>query len=170
VNKVFIKVLHSRLLPCTSAVLQHNQANQLFALRQIVEFNIATHHFYIYFMAANETITRNKIYVIMVKLNFCTKLIRLTKATLTTVKCCVKIQNDCSDLFKTRPRLREGDVLSTLLFNSVLEAIVLRAKLQTQLLRYAYDRQCRPEFRCPPRFLPIALEAEATKVGQKIDR
>jgi hypothetical protein len=33
----------------------------------------------------------------MAELNFPTKLIRLTKATLTTVKCCVKKQNDCLD-------------------------------------------------------------------------
>jgi hypothetical protein len=36
----------------------------------------------------------------MVELDFPTNIIRLTKATLTAVKCCVKIQNDpCSDPF-----------------------------------------------------------------------
>jgi hypothetical protein len=60
----------------------------------------------------------------MSELNFPTKLIRLTKATLTIVTCCVKIQNDCSELFETRQGLRQGEVLSTLLFNIVLEGIV----------------------------------------------
>jgi hypothetical protein len=60
-----------------------------------------------------DTITRHEIYVIMAELDIHTKLIRLTKATLTTVKCCVKIQNDCSDPFKTRQGLRQGHVLST---------------------------------------------------------
>jgi hypothetical protein len=80
----------------------------------------------------------------MSELNFPTKLIRLTKATFTTVTCCVKIQNDCSE------PLIQGDVLSTstLLFNVVLEVIVRRANLQTigkiynketQLLAYADD-------------------------------
>jgi hypothetical protein len=90
-----LKVLHSRLLPYAKAVVQHYQAgfqsgnsttDQLFALRQILEkrneFNIK---------AAYDTITRNEIYLITAELNFSTKLIRLTKATLTTVKCCVKI-------------------------------------------------------------------------------
>jgi hypothetical protein len=78
----------------------------------------------------------------MSELNLPTKLIRLTKATLTIVMCGVKIQNDCSEPF------RKGEVLSTLFFNVVLEVIVRRANLQTtgtiynketQLLAYAND-------------------------------
>jgi hypothetical protein len=84
----------------------------------------------------------------MSELNFPTKLIRLTKATLTIVTCCVIMQNDFSESFETRHGLRQGDVLSTLLFNVVLEVIVRRANLQktgtiynkeTQLLAYADD-------------------------------
>jgi hypothetical protein len=56
----------------------------------------------------------------MSELNFSTQLIRLTKATLTIVMCCVKIQNNCSESFGTRQGLRQGNVLSTLLFNVVL--------------------------------------------------
>jgi hypothetical protein len=84
----------------------------------------------------------------MPELNFPTKLMRLTKATLIIVTCCVKIQNDRSESVQTRQGLRQGDVLSTLLFNVVLEVIVRRANLQTtgtiynketQLLTYAYN-------------------------------
>jgi hypothetical protein len=85
----------------------------------------------------------------MAELAFSTNLIRLTEAMLTTVKCCVKIQNYCSeDPFETWHELRQGDVLSTLLFNVVLEAIVRQAKFQTtgvnfdkqtQLLAYSND-------------------------------
>jgi hypothetical protein len=82
----------------------------------------------------------------MSELNFPTKSIRHNKATLTIVTCCVKIQNDCSKSFETQQGLRQGVVLSTLLFNVVLEVIVRRANLQTtgtiynketQLLAYA---------------------------------
>jgi hypothetical protein len=69
--------------------------DQLFALRQILEkcneFNITTHHLYIDFKAAYDTIIRNEVYVGMSELNFPTKLIRLNKGTLTIVMCCVKI-------------------------------------------------------------------------------
>jgi hypothetical protein len=41
------------------------------------------------------------------------------------------LQNNCSESFETRQGLRQGDVLSTLLLNPVLEVIVRRANLQT---------------------------------------
>jgi hypothetical protein len=144
VLKVFAKILCDRFLPRPNAAFQHYQAgfqsgqsttNQLYALRQILEkcdeFNITTHHLFIDFKAAYETIIRNEVYVGMSEHNFLTKLICLTKATLTIVTCCVKIQNDCSESFETRQGLRQADVLSTLLFNVVLEVIVRRANLQT---------------------------------------
>jgi hypothetical protein len=119
-------------------------------MRQILEkcneFNITTRHLFIEFKAAYDTIIRNKIYVGMSELNFTTKFIRRSKATLTIVTCCVKIQNDCSESFETQQGLRQGDVFSMLLFNVVLEVIVRGANLQTtgtiynketQLLAYA---------------------------------
>jgi hypothetical protein len=132
--KVFAKILYDRLLPHANAAVQHYQNGfhsgksttyQLFALRQILEkcneFNIITHHLCINFKAAYNTIIRNEVYVGMSELNIPTNLIRLTKATLSIMTCCVKIQNDCSEFFETRQGLRQGDVLSTLLFNVVLE-------------------------------------------------
>jgi hypothetical protein len=77
----------------------------------------------------------------MSELNFPTKLIRLTKATLTIVTCYVKIQNDCSESFETRQGLRQGDVLSTLLFSVALEVIVRRANLQTTGTIYNKETQ-----------------------------
>jgi hypothetical protein len=151
--KVFANILYDRLLPHAKAAVQHYQAgfqsgksttDQLFALRQILEkcneFNITTHHLFIDIKAAYDTI-RNEVYVGMSELNFPTKLIRLTKATLTIVTCCVIIQNDCSESFETRQGLRQGDVLSTLLFNVVLEVIVRRANLQTTGTIYNKETQ-----------------------------
>jgi hypothetical protein len=142
-HKVFAKILYDLLLPHDSTAVQHYQAgfhsgksttDQLFALRQILdkcnEFKITTHHLFVDFKAvATASIQRNEVYVGMSELNFSTKLIRLTKTTLTIVTCCVKIQKDCSESFKTRQRLRQGDVLSTLFFNVVLEVIVRRIKI-----------------------------------------
>jgi hypothetical protein len=114
----------------------------------------------------------------MSELNFSTKLIRLTKATLTIVMCCVKIQNDCSESFETRQGLRQGDVISTLFFNVVLEVIVRRANLQTtgtiyneetQLLTYADDIDIVGRSQSSVRDANLALEGEAAKVGLKIN-
>jgi hypothetical protein len=111
----------------------------------------------------------------MSEFNFPTKFIRLTKATLTTVTCCVKIQNDCSESFETRQGLKQGDVLSTLLFNVVLEVIVRRANLQTtgtifnketQLLAYADDINTVGRSQSAVRDAYLALEREAA-IGVK---
>jgi hypothetical protein len=74
-----------------NVAVQHYQAgfqsgksttDQLF--EKCNEFNITTHHLFIDFKAAYDTIIRNKVYVAMSELNFPnTKLIRLTKTTLT---------------------------------------------------------------------------------------
>jgi hypothetical protein len=146
---LFAKNPYDHLLPHANVAVQHNPAgfqsgksttDQLFALRQILEkcneFNITTHHLFIDFKAAYDNIIRKEVYVGMSELIFPTKLKRLTKPTLTIVTCCA------------RQGLRQGDVLSTLLFNVVLEVIVRRANLQTtctiynketQLLAYADD-------------------------------
>jgi hypothetical protein len=95
------------------------------------------------------------------------------------VTCCVKIQNECSESFETRQGLRQGDVLSTLLFNVVLEVIVRRANLQatggtiynkeTQLLGYADDIDIVGRSQPAVRDAYLALEIEAAKVGLKIN-
>jgi hypothetical protein len=94
------------------------------------------------------------------------------------VTCCVKIQNDCSESFETRQGLRQGDVLSTLLFNVVLEVIVRRANLQTtgtiynketQQLAYADDIDIVGRSQSAVRDVYLALEGEAVKVGLKIN-
>jgi hypothetical protein len=114
----------------------------------------------------------------MSELNFLTKLIRLTKATVTVLTCCVKIENDYSESFETRQGLRQGDVLSTLLFNVVLEVIVRQADLQTtgtihnketQLLAYADDIDIVGRSQSAVRNAYLALEGEAAKVGLKIN-
>jgi hypothetical protein len=129
--------------PFSITWLGFNQVNQQetnsLALRQILE----KCNEFIDYKATYDTIIRNEVYVGMSEseLNFPTKLIRLTKATLTIVTCCVKIQNDCSESFETRQGLRQGDVFSTLFFNVVLEVIVRRANLQTTGIIYNKETQ-----------------------------
>jgi hypothetical protein len=93
--------------------------------------------------------------------------------------CCVNIQNECSESFANRQELRQGDVLSTLLFNIVLEVIVRRANLQTtgtiyneetQLLAYADDIDIVSRSQSAVRDAYLALKRESVKVGLKINK
>jgi hypothetical protein len=77
-----------------------------------------------------------------------------------------------------RQGLRQGDVLSTLLFNVVLEVVVRRANLQTtgtiynketQLLAYADEIDIVGRSQSAARDTYLALEEEAAKVGLKIN-
>jgi hypothetical protein len=178
--KVSANILYDRLLPFYQS--GKSKTDQLLALRQILEkcnkFNITKHHLFIDFKAVYDTIIRNEVYVGMSKLNFPTKLIRLTKTTLTIVTCCIKIHNDCSGSFETRQRLRQGDVLSTLVFNVVLEVIVQRENLQTtstiynketELIAYADDVDIVGRSQSAVRNAYLALEGEAAKLGLKIN-
>jgi hypothetical protein len=94
------------------------------------------------------------------------------------VTCWVNTENDCSEPFETRQELRQGDVLSTLLFNVVLEVIVRRANLrttgtiynkETQLLAFADDIVIVGRSQSAVRDAYLALEREAAKVGLKIN-
>jgi hypothetical protein len=142
----------------TKSRLKHSQ--------QVIATNMSLH---LPSEAAYDTIIRNEVYVGMSELNFPTKLIHLTKATLTTVTC-------CSESFETRQGLRQGDVLTTLLFNVVLEVIVRRADLQTtgtiynketQLLAYADDIDIVGRSQSAVRNAYLALEGEVAKVRIK---
>ena len=61
-----------------------------------------------------------------------TKLILLTKMTLTYTNSRVKIRNKLSDIFEIGERLRQGDPLATLLFNLILEAAVRAIDMDTR--------------------------------------
>jgi hypothetical protein len=50
-----------------------------------------------------------------------TKLVKLVSATMEGAKACVKIQNDLTDHFEVRRRLKQGDGLAPLVFSIVLE-------------------------------------------------
>jgi sorting nexin-29 len=159
--KVLSKILSSRLEPFTEDFLSEYQAgfrrqrstsDQLFSIRQIVqksyEMNVETLHLFVDFRAAYDSIDREGLWNIMAESQFPHKLIRLLKATLARVMCCVKVQDTTSSLFECRIGLRQGDELSTKLFNIALEGVFRRAKLELngtiftksiQLLGFADD-------------------------------
>ena len=189
--KVLSKILSTKLEPHTEAFLSEYQAgfrkqrstsDQLFSIRQIVqksyEMNVETHHLFIDFKAAYDSIDREELWNIMAESQFPHKLIRMLKATLANVMCCVKVQDSTSGMFECKIGLRQGDELSTKLFNIALEGVFRRANLELsgtiftrsiQLLGFADDvdivgRNIRSVTDAYSR-----LEREANKIGLRVN-
>ena len=80
--------------------------NQIFMLRQILEktreFGIETHHLFIYFKSAYDTIEKDQLYNAMREFKIPNKLIRLIRMTMENTQSQVRIQSDLSDPITTR--------------------------------------------------------------------
>ncbi|XP_058064632.1 uncharacterized protein LOC131214270, partial [Anopheles bellator] len=134
VYKVLSHILCQRLRPLQETFVGDYQCgfragrsttDQMFTLRQTLdkfrEFNLQTHHLFIDFRAAYDSVKRNELWQIMLEHGFPTKLIRLIRATLDGSTSSVRIAGEISDSFVTLDGLKQGDGLSNLLFNIALE-------------------------------------------------
>ena len=148
--KIRTAILYRKLLPYVEKEIGHYQCgfrtgkstiDQIFILKQILEktneFNINTHHLFIDFKAAYDSINRKQLILAMIQFNFPSKLIRLIRMTLEEVKCKVKIQNNLGNEFECNTGLRQGDALSCLLFNIALEKVVRDSELQREIEPYS---------------------------------
>ncbi|XP_062715888.1 uncharacterized protein LOC134291753 [Aedes albopictus] len=159
--KILSQILCRRLSPIAREFVGQYQAgfmgerattDQMFAIRQVLqkcrEYNVPTHHLFIDFKSAYDTIDREQLWQIMHEYGFPDKLIRLNKATMDRVMCVVRVSGTLSSPFESRRGLRQGDGLSCLLFNIALEGVIRRAGINTsgtiftksvQLLGFADD-------------------------------
>jgi len=115
-------------------------------LEKCYEFGIELHNVFIDFKQAFEKVNRPKIYESLKVLKIPTKLIKLVKTTLTNSRAVVEVYQGRTDVFNINNGLRQGDALSTILFNLVLEAALLKVDLRgnistrtKQLCAYADD-------------------------------
>ena len=126
--------------------------DQIHCIRQIIQKsddkNTETLHLLIDFKAAYDSVDREELWSLMTEYKFPHKLIRLLRSTLQKVQSRVKVQGLLSESFETVTGLKQGDELSTKLFNIALEGVCRRARLElngsifnksTQLLAYADD-------------------------------
>ena len=152
--------------------------DQIFSLRQILEkcreYNLPTHHIFIDFKAAYDTVDREQLWQIMHENGFPDKLTRLIKATLDRVMCHVRISRELAEPFESRRGLRQGDGLSCALFNIGLEGVVRRAGIDTsgsifnkavQLLAYADDIDIIARNPETVKDVYTRLKAEARRIG-----
>jgi hypothetical protein len=74
------------------------------------------------FKQAFDKVNRPKVYKSLKMLKIPAKIIKLVKSTLTNSRAVVKVYEGRTEVFTINNGLRQGDALSTILFNLTLEA------------------------------------------------
>lgn len=126
--------------------------DQVFTLKLILanslEYNLQLHLLFIDYKQAYDSINREKLIGILNYFGIPPKLIRLIKMTIQNTVCKVLVDGKVSSDFKVKKGLRQGDPLSPILFNLVLEWAVRESKIYNygsiyhhthQILAYADD-------------------------------
>ena len=130
-------ILCERLKPYLSDIIGSYQCgfrpgksttDQIFTLRRLLEktleYQIDTHHLFIDFKQAYDSIKRDSLFTTMRSFGIPSKLNRLCWLTLANTVSVVKIGNETSEQFTTKQGFRQGDALSCDFFNLCLEKII----------------------------------------------
>jgi sorting nexin-29 len=115
---------------------------QIFCLRMILEkaceYKVDIHQLYIDYKQTYDTIHRAELVEIMKEFGISMKLVRLVKMTLANTNSKVKL----SPSFETTNGLRQGDLLTTLLFNLCMEKIIRSVRINPGGTIFTRTRQC----------------------------
>jgi sorting nexin-29 len=159
--KIYSNILFNRLMPYVQTTngdyhcvycQERSTVCQIFTVCQILEkcseHGKDTHHLFIDFKTAYDSIDRRRLYAAMEELNIPQKLIALVKAALSNTQCQVKIQNRFSETLNVKNGVQQGDALGCLLFNIALGKVIRDAAVNIkgttfyksiQILAYADD-------------------------------
>ena len=99
-------------------------------MEKCYEFGIELHNIFIDFKQVSDKVNRPKMYESHKLLKIPTKLIRLVKITLENSRTVVEVCQGRTEVFNINSGLRQGDALSTVLFNLVLETALLKIDLR----------------------------------------
>jgi sorting nexin-29 len=159
--KILSNILLSRLIPYAVKIIGDHQCgfrrnrsttDHIFCIRQILEkkweHNEAVHQHYKNKKKTYDSVRREALYNILIEFGIPKKMVRLIKMCLTETYSRVRVGMNLSEMFPIRNGLKEGDALSPLLFNFVLEYAIKRVQAYKggvtlngthQLLVYADD-------------------------------
>jgi len=156
--------------------------DQIFAIRSILgkcyECNITLHQLFIDFKQAYDSIKRGKLILILEEFKIPRKLINLIGMTLRNTTGKVKVQNMMTEEFAINKGLRQGDTLSTKLFNVVLEKMMRHIQINKggsiykrtlQILAYAGDVNLIGRSTGRLNDAVIQMEEGANEVGLRIN-
>jgi len=152
-------ILHNRLAEYVEEILGEYQCglcancstiDHILAIRQTqekaYEYNIHLHNLYIYFKQAFDRVNRGRMLNDLMILGIPKKLVQLISVNMAGSKATVRVDNQCTPTFPITNGVRQGDALSSILFNLVLEAIFQKMNItgyigtkSTQIFAYAND-------------------------------
>jgi len=145
IYKIFANILVKRLSPYTGQIIGDYQSgfrrdrsimDHIFALRSILgkcyEYNITLHQLFIDFKQAYDSTNRQKLILMLEEFKIPRKLINLIGMTLRNTTGGVKVQNMMTEEFAINKGTRQGDALSTQLFNVVLEEVMRHIQINKE--------------------------------------
>jgi sorting nexin-29 len=147
--------------------------------KKTYEYSIETHHLFVDFRAAYDSVKTGQLYRAMEDLGISQKLIKITKTTMMNSVTQIRIQSYISEPLKVNNGLRQGDPLACLLFNIALEKAVREANTQitghifhksAQILAYADDVDIVARTKATLIEAFSALEKSSKKMGLKINQ
>jgi sorting nexin-29 len=152
-------ILYNRLTEYAEEILGYYQCgfranrssiDHIFAIRQIqekaYEYNIHLHNLYIDFKQAFDSVNRGRMLNDLMILGIPKKLVKLIGVTMAGSKAIVRVDNQYTSAFPITNGVRQGDALSSVLFDLVLEAVLQKMNItghigtkSTQMFAYADD-------------------------------
>ena len=189
--KVLSNVLKERISPYAEDNLGEYQCgfrpnrsttDQIFTIRQLLEksweFNRDVHQLFIDFRQAYDSIARDSIWKALEDIGVPKKIIQITKQCIGNSKAKVRIGNRNTDTFSINNGLKQGDGLSPLLFNIVLDMAIKNANIGLEiftnqgpemLLAYADDIDTVGGSTVKTKEMFVKIEKETRKVGLTIN-
>lgn len=187
--KIFSGVLYMRLMKYAEEILGEYQcgfrpnrstADQIHLMRQTLErayeYDINLHHLFVDYKQAFDSVNRKRILCSMQILGVPSKIVRLVDATMRDSRSIVAIQNEQSEPFDIDSGVKQGDAISTVVFNLVLEAITRKLNLKglidyntSQLAAYADDIVITSRSKQSMINHGVTLEGESAQFGLEVN-
>ena len=196
-SKIFTRILLQRMRNRTEKILSEEQAgfranrstiDQIFTLRQMaekyIEMNRDLYVGYIDFKKAFDSIWREGLWRVLRNYGFPEKIVRILESLYGGTVSAVRTKSGLSEWFETTVGMKQGCILSPMLFNVFLEAIMSRAITEDETgeelgamiggtvvsnLRFADDISNTNESQADLQGEMNKISQEAGKMGMKIN-